>query len=97
MDADRHTPGDVTHLAQSIGRCLATLACATDLGWRLAELRSVPLAATNIVIIWATIIWYVAAVWLHHEWVALVKGPYFVWVSMAILQLSITAMNWGRP
>ena len=25
------------------------------------------------------------------------QGPYFVWVSIAtVLQLSITAMNWGR-
>ncbi len=61
-------------------------------------LRSVPLAAVDIVIVWATIIWCVVAVWPHYKWVALVQGPYFVWVSIAtVLQLSITAMNWGRP
>lgn len=57
--------------------------------------RSVPLAAADIVIVWATIIWCVVVVWPHHKWVAVVQGPYFVWVSIAtVLQLSITAMNW---
>ena len=32
-----------------------------------------------------------------HKWVG-AQAPYFVWVSIAsVLQLSITAMNWGRP
>ena len=63
-----------------------------------AGLRSVPLAAVDIVIVWATIIWCVVAVWQHFRWVALAQGPYFVWVSLAtVLQLSITAMNWERP
>ena len=61
-------------------------------------LRSVPLAAVDIVIVWATIIWCVFAIWLHYRWVAFAQGLYFVWVSIAsVLQLSITAMNWGRP
>jgi len=63
-----------------------------------AGLRSVPLAAVDILIVWATIIWCVVAVWPHFKWVAVAQGPYFVWVSIAtILQLSITVMNWGRP
>ena len=61
-------------------------------------LRSVPLAAADILIVWATIIWCVVAVWPHYKSVAVAQGPYFVWVSIAtVLQLSITAMNWGRP
>jgi translocator protein len=61
-------------------------------------LRNVPLAAVDIVIVWGTIIWCVVAVWPHFKWVALAQGPYFVWVSIAtVLQMSITAMNWGRP
>lgn len=60
-------------------------------------MRSVPLAAADILIVWATIIWCVVAVWPHFKWVAVAQGPYFVWVSIAtVLQLSITAMNWGR-
>jgi benzodiazapine receptor len=63
-----------------------------------AGLRSVPLAAVDIVIVWATILWCVIAVWPLHRWVALAQVPHFVWVSIAtVLQLSITAMNWeGR-
>ena len=58
-------------------------------------LRSVPMAAADIVIVWATIIWCVVAVWPVYRWVAVAQGPYFVWVSIATtIQLSITAMNW---
>ena len=38
------------------------------------------------------------SIWPHYRWVSLAQVPYFVWVSLAtVLQLSITAMNWGRP
>ncbi len=61
-------------------------------------LRSLPLAAVDIVIVWSTIIWCMVAVWRHYRWVAVAQVPYFVWVSIAtVLQMSITWMNWGRP
>ena len=61
-------------------------------------MRNLPLAAIDILIVWVTIIWMVVGVWRHYRWVALAQVPYFVWVSLAtVLQLSITAMNWGRP
>ena len=60
-----------------------------------AGLRSVPLAAADIVVVWATIPWCVVAVWPHAKWVALAQVPYLVWVGTAtVLQLSITTMNW---
>ncbi len=60
-------------------------------------MRSVPLAAVDIVIVWTTIIWCVIAVWPVYKWVAVAQGPYFVWVSIAtVLQMSITWMNWGK-
>jgi benzodiazapine receptor len=60
-----------------------------------AGLRSVPLAAADILIVWATILWCMLAVWPVYKWVAAVRVPYFVWVSIAtVLQVSITAMNW---
>ena len=63
-----------------------------------AGLRNVPLACVDILIVWATILWMMVAVGPHYRWVAVTQGPYFVWVSIAtVLQLSITAMNWGRP
>jgi translocator protein len=59
-------------------------------------LRNVPLAAADIVIVWATIICCVFAVWPVYKWVAVAQVPYFVWVSTAtVIQVSITAMNWG--
>ena len=58
-------------------------------------LRNVPLAAVDIVIVWATILGCALAIWPYHRWVAVAQGPYFAWVSTATaLQLSITAMNW---
>ena len=60
-------------------------------------LRNLPLAAVDIVIVWATIIWLMIAIWKHYRWVALAQVPYFIWVSIATtLQLSITFSNWGR-
>ena len=60
-----------------------------------AGLRDVPLAAADILIVWATLVWCVVAVWPHSKWVAVAQVPYFVWVSIAtVLQVSITAMNW---
>ena len=60
-------------------------------------LRSVPLAAVDILVVWSTIIWMMVAIWRHYRWVSLAHVPYFIWVSLAtVLQLSMTAMNWGR-
>jgi translocator protein len=60
-------------------------------------LRNLPLACVDILVVWASIPWLAAAIWPRYRWVALAQIPYFVWVSTAtVLQLSITAMNWGR-
>ncbi len=57
-------------------------------------LRSLPLAAADILVVWATIPWMAVAVWKHHRWVALAQLPYFIWVSIAtVLQLSISWVN----
>jgi len=57
-------------------------------------MRNLPLAAIDIVLVWATILWMVWAIWKHHKWIALAQVPYFVWVSLAtVLQLSITFNN----
>jgi translocator protein len=58
-------------------------------------LRNLPLAAADILVVWASIIWCAVVVWPHYRWVAVAQGPYFVWVSIAtVLQLTITAWNW---
>src|SRR3954463_15148884 len=43
-----------------------------------AGLRNVPLAAADILIVWATLVWCVVAVWPHSRWVAAAQGAYFV-------------------
>jgi tryptophan-rich sensory protein len=60
-------------------------------------LRSLPLAAIDILIVWGTIIWMMVAIWNHYRWVAVAQMPYFLWLSIAsVLQLSITFWNPGR-
>ena len=57
-------------------------------------LRNLTLAALDILVVWATILWMIAAVWKHYRWVAIAQVPYLIWVSIAtVLQLSITWMN----
>lgn len=61
-------------------------------GW-----RNLPLAAVDIVIVWASIIWCMVAIWPHYKSIAIAQVPYFVWVSIAmVLQLTITSWNWGK-
>jgi tryptophan-rich sensory protein len=63
-----------------------------------AGLQNVPMASIDILIVWGTIVWCMLAVWPFYKWVAAVQLPYFAWVSTAtVLQISITAMNWGGP
>ncbi len=58
------------------------------------QMRNLPLAAVDILIVWGSIIWLAMAIWPHYRWVSLAQIPYFVWVSLAtILQLSITWNN----
>lgn len=58
------------------------------------QLRNLPLASADIMIVLGTIPWMMLAVWPHHRWVAFAQVPYLVWVSIAtVLQLVITAWN----
>lgn len=57
-------------------------------------LRNLPLASVDILVVWATIVWMITAVWRHSRWIALAQIPYLLWVSVAtVLQLSITWLN----
>lgn len=58
-------------------------------------LRNLPLATLDILVVLATIIWMMVAIWPHYKSIAVAQVPYLVWVSIAaVLQLSITWMNW---
>ena len=57
-------------------------------------LRNNVLASVDIVLVLATLLWAMAAVWPRARWVALVNVPYLLWVGFAtVLQLSITWLN----
>jgi tryptophan-rich sensory protein len=53
------------------------------------------LAAFDIILVWGTLIWMLAAIYPHAKWVAYANIPYFLWASFAtFLQLNITYLNW---
>jgi len=52
------------------------------------------LAATDILLVFSTLIWAMIAVYPYIKWVTYVQIPYLLWVSFAtILQLTITFLN----
>ncbi len=52
------------------------------------------LAALDILLVLATLIWAMAAIYPRVRWVALAQIPYLFWVSFAtVLQLTITYLN----
>lgn len=52
------------------------------------------LASIDIVLVLATLIWALVAVWPRFRWIAYVNIPYLLWVFFAtILQLTITYLN----
>jgi benzodiazapine receptor len=80
--------------------CSLALAFAVNLVANLlfmpifAGLRNVSLAAVDVVIMWATIIWCIVAVWRHYRWIAVAQIPYLMWASIdMVMYLLIVAMN----
>ena len=52
------------------------------------------LAAADILLVLATLIWAIVAIYPHARWVAYMQIPYLLWVSFAtVLQLTITYIN----
>lgn len=57
-------------------------------------LKDNALAALDILLVLATLLWALRAIWPHKRWVALANLPYLAWVAFAtVLQLSITWLN----
>lgn len=53
------------------------------------------LASIDILLVLATLVWLMKAIWPYRRWVALVNIPYLLWVSFAtVLQITITYLNW---
>ena len=52
------------------------------------------LAAMDIILVLATLIWAMTAIYPHARWVTYIQIPYLLWVAFAtVLQLTITYMN----
>lgn len=53
------------------------------------------LAAVDILLVLATLVWLIVAIFPHAKWIAYANTPYLCWVLFAtVLQLTITIMNW---
>ncbi len=58
------------------------------------RLRNFALASIDILLVLATLIWALIAVYPIAPWVAWTNIPYLLWVSFAtVLQFAVTAMN----
>jgi len=57
-------------------------------------LRNLLLAEIDILVVLATIVWSMVAIWPHARWASLALTPYLIWVMIATaLQTSITWLN----
>ena len=53
------------------------------------------LAAIDILLVLATLVWVIVSIYPISKWVAYLQIPYLLWVSFAtVLQLTITYLNW---
>lgn len=62
--------------------------------WIQFGLKNNYLASIDILLVLATLIWALVAIYPHVKWIALINTPYLLWVSFATaVQLSITFLN----
>jgi len=53
------------------------------------------LAAIDIILVLATLVWAMALIYKRVKWVFWLNVPYLLWVSFAtILQITVTYLNW---
>lgn len=58
-------------------------------------LKNYLLASIDIVLVLATLIWFMLAMWRHNKVVVYLLIPYLLWVSFAtVLQITVTVLNW---
>jgi len=57
-------------------------------------LRNNYLAALDVLLVWATLIWAIYMIWPYSHSIAYAQIPYLLWVTFAtVLQLTITWLN----
>lgn len=62
--------------------------------WIQFGLKNLPLASIDILLVLATIIWAMIAIYPHAKWITWIQTPYLLWVSFAtVVQLTVTFMN----
>ncbi len=58
-------------------------------------LRNNLLASIDILLVVATLVWALIAIWPHMRWITIANVPYLLWGLFATaLQLTITYLNW---
>jgi translocator protein len=58
-------------------------------------LKSNLLALIDIILVLATLVWALLAIYPYAKWVSFINIPYLLWVCFAtVLQLTITYLNW---
>lgn len=63
--------------------------------WIQFGLQNNVLAAVDIILCLATLIWAMVAIFPHKRWITFINIPYLLWVSFATtLQLTISYLNW---
>lgn len=61
------------------------------------RLKNNVLSMADILLVLATLIWSLAAIWPHAHWIVYANIPYLLWVSFATcLQITITYLNRGN-
>jgi tryptophan-rich sensory protein len=62
--------------------------------WIQFGLKNNVLASVDILLVLATLIWAMVAIYPYARWITYIQFPYLAWVSFAtILQLTITYLN----
>ena len=62
--------------------------------WIQFGLKNNALASVDILLVLATLIWAMVAIYPYARWVTYIQFPYLAWVSFAtVLQLTITYLN----
>jgi tryptophan-rich sensory protein len=62
--------------------------------WIQFGLKNLPLASLDILLVLATLVWAMIAIFPYAKWITWIQVPYLLWVSFAtVLQLTITFLN----
>jgi benzodiazapine receptor len=62
--------------------------------WLQFGLKNYSLTALDVLLVLATLIWAMLAIFPHSRWITYINIPYLLWVSFATaLQLTVTFLN----